>query len=128
MKSWANPLTAFLPCALLLGGAACSQKHPIKPARELIQDLKDKEESARTIAAEDLGRVGSDQVPDAVRALSESLAKDESSYVRMAAAKSLGAHGANARDAVPALQKALKDSDDGVQHAAKRALEKIQGN
>ena len=60
-------------------------------------------------------------------ALGEALI-DPSPYVRQAAARSLGAIGAPAQAAVPALQKALEDSDEGVRLSAADALKKIKGS
>jgi HEAT repeat protein len=120
MKSWMFQFSV----TLMVGVVGCGQT-PDKPAANLIQDLKDKDEAVRSYAARELGKAGGAQAKEAVQALTEAL-KDSSSYVRQAAAKSLGTHGASARDAVPALQKALKDSDEGVRLEAQDALKKIQ--
>ncbi len=124
MKSWALLFAVVLVSVLLPGIGGCGAK-PEKPAANLTQDLKDKDEAVRSYAARELGKVSGGQAKEAVHALTEAL-KDTSAYVRQAAVKSLAAHGTNARDAVPALQKALKDSDEGVRLEAQDALKKIQ--
>lgn len=107
--------------------AGCGSGTPTKSAAELTPDLKHAEERVRLAAVEQLGQVGSGQAPEAVRALTEALA-DTSAYVRHAAVRGLARHGSAARDAVPTLQKALKDSDEGVRLDAAEALKKIQGS
>lgn len=103
----------------------CGNKVPQKTPSELFTSIKDKDEAVRISAARDLGKVTGGDVPNAIRALIEAL-KDDSAYVRKTAVMSLGTHGANARDAVPSLQIALKDSDEGVRLEAQDALKKIQ--
>lgn len=107
-------------------GNGCAAKVPRKPTAELLQNLNHPEERVRLSAAEQLGDVTGGDVAEAVRALTAAL-KDDSAYVRQAAVRSLGAHGTAARDAVAALQRALKDSDEGVRLDARAALKKIQG-
>jgi len=53
---------------------------------------------------------------------------DARSSTRKAAARSLGAGGARAEAAVPALTRLLKDNDEDVRTAALEALEKISGS
>lgn len=48
--------------------------------------------------------------------------------VRRGAAESLGKIGPDAKAAVPALRKALRDADEFVRSAAAEALAKVQGN
>jgi HEAT repeat protein len=50
---------------------------------------------------------------------------DADASVRQEAAKALGDIGAQAREAVPSLQKALLDPDEGVRSAAGLALKRI---
>jgi len=52
--------------------------------------------------------------------------RDDSRDVRCLAASALGRIGADARTAVPALEKALNDEDERVRQAAAEALKKIQ--
>ena len=64
--------------------------------------------------------------PEAVPALIQELAGDDL-YLRGGAAKALGAMGAAACDAIPALTKCLKHEDAWVCKTAEYALEKIRG-
>ena len=63
--------------------------------------------------------------PEAVPALIESLASEDI-FLRGGAAKALGAIGAAASDAIPALEKCLKHEDAWVCKTAEYALEKIR--
>lgn len=89
----------------------------------LIRVLKDKDEIARRGAAQDLGKLGSD-AKGAAAALAEAVAKDRDAFVRRFAAQSLGLIGPQAaKDAVPALSKAIKtDTHKEVIQASIEAL------
>jgi HEAT repeat protein len=109
---------------LLLG--SCRQSGSNKSIAELTQGLKSQDEAQRISAARALGKVGAADPEASVAALSGAL-NDESAYVRQTATKSLGVIGPNAQSAVPSLQKALKDPDEGVRLNAAEALTKIRG-
>ena len=64
--------------------------------------------------------------PESVPALIQALA-GEDLYLRGGAAKALGAMGAAASDAIPALEECLKHEDAWVCQTAEYALEKIRG-
>jgi HEAT repeat protein len=82
-----------------------------KPAvASLKTALGDKDEWARAVAAEALGKIGPD-ARDAVPELAAALG-DPSLRVRHHAAVALGKIGPEAKPVVPALTKALRDADD----------------
>jgi HEAT repeat protein len=109
---------------VVLLAIGCAGSKPEKTPRELIADLKDRDESVRIRAAWGLGKAKDVPAAEAVPALSQAL-KDSSPYVRAAVARALGALGQDARPARDALKKALKDSDENVRHEAGEALKKI---
>jgi HEAT repeat protein len=80
-----------------------------------------KYEALRTYAADRLLSIGSEAVPELIRAL-------EGDYgpIREYAAWILGKIGPNAKAAIPALTDALWDKDKRVRGTAQRALEEIQ--
>jgi HEAT repeat protein len=94
----------------------------------LIRVLKDKDEITRRGAAQDLGKMGSD-AKGAAAALAEALTKDKDAFVRRFAAQSLGQIGPDAaKDAVPALSKAVKtDTHKEVIQASIESLGKMGG-
>jgi HEAT repeat protein len=112
----------LLLCLLACGGCGgCGQK----PTNQLITDLKSPQapERDRIIAVRLLPqRKG--EAAQVVPALIEAL-KDPSDGVRASAAMGLGYFGEQARDAIPALQTAQRDSDVRVREAAGVALSRI---
>jgi HEAT repeat protein len=91
---------------------------------ELIGALKDEDASVRAWSAQAIGAIGSDAAP-AVPALIALLANsDEGS--RNSAGIALHGIGPAARDALPALRKALEDPSVNVRRFAKRAIERIE--
>src|SRR5262249_47221669 len=79
--------------------------------------LKDKNPAARQEAAKALGVIG----PPAIPALVE-LLKDADSDIRIAAADALAHSGSDARGALPALDKAMKDPEQLVREHTAFAL------
>jgi HEAT repeat protein len=109
---------------MVLGIAGCSKSR--KPVPDLIKDLKNQDEAVRIQAANALAEDPPLDDEVAPAALAAALT-DSSPYVRTGAARALGALGAKAEGAVPALEKAQKDKDGQVAQAATEALEKIKG-
>lgn len=87
-----------------------------------IEDFKDESENglvqARAMNA--LVKIGA----PAVRPLIEAIDSDDVN-VRLMALNTLGLIGPDAKDAIPAIKKALEDPEVNVQNRAKAALEKI---
>jgi vesicle coat complex subunit len=91
----------------------------------LIKSLKSKDAKVRIAAADDIGRVGSivaSDVKEAIPRLLELLKSDKDDGVRKAAATALGKIDPDPKEAVPALEEALKDSKAAVRTAAATAL------
>jgi HEAT repeat protein len=109
----------LLLCLLPCGG--CSKQ---KSTDELIADLKSAQEKDRLIAVRLLPQRKGEATPRIVPALIGAL-KDEHGDIRWGAAIGLGSFGAEARDAIPALQAAQRDSDARVREAARVALSRI---
>ena len=109
----------LLLCLLACGG--CGQK---RTTDELLADLKSAQEKDRIIAVRLLPQRKGDATPQIVPALIESL-KDKQGDVRWSAAIGLGSFGAQAKDAIPALQAAQRDRDARVREAAGVALSRI---
>ena len=82
----------------------------------------DPDESVRTTAAHAAVRLGAVGVPILIQAL-----QNDAWLVRWWAALGLADLGPIARDAVPALRRALEDEKDGVREAAASALTRITG-
>jgi HEAT repeat protein len=105
----------------LLACTACSSKE--KPTPEMIADLKSRELRDRIVAVRNLQhRTGEPE--QVVPALIEAL-KDKSDDVRWSAAIGLGYFGADAKDAIPALEVAKTDPDARVREGARVALSRI---
>ncbi len=107
---------------LLLGLLACGGCGNGKSTEELVADLKSGKELDGVIAARTLPRGEAEKV---VPALIEAL-RNKGKDIRRSAAIQLGAFGEQAKDAIPALQKAAKhDGDARVREAAGIALSRI---
>lgn len=118
--------------SILLGLLACGCSESPKTASgddvlELIQQLKEGQESVRASAAKALGEKRPETRSVAVPALTLAL-RDEGEQVRESAARALGKMGEDARLAVPALKVTAQDSVPEVKAAAIEALEKIDPN
>ncbi|MHC4859522.1 MAG: HEAT repeat domain-containing protein, partial [Planctomycetota bacterium] len=98
-----------------------SEEAPVE-VRNWIEELGDKDAGVRFNAAVKLGDSG---YKPAWKALSKVLAKDDDTFVRRVAARSIGK--LNAWKSVPALIEILGESEYFVAVAAKQALEKITG-
>jgi HEAT repeat protein len=111
-----------LPIGLLLlcFCAGCSKT---KTTAELLNDLKAPTERERVIAVRTLAQRKADAA-QVVPALIETL-KDKEGDIRRSAALGLGSFGEQARDAIPALEKAQSDRDARVREAAGKALSRI---
>ncbi len=97
-----------------------------RPASYWGRALRDREPAARTNAMKELADGGAEAVPVLVALLPEGRAGNEDASARTAAVEALGEIGPAARDAVPALKKALYDADDGVRREAADALKRIE--
>ena len=96
---------------------------PATPAvPHLIDSLKDESEWVRRNAAEALGNIAS---PEAVNSLANLLTRDSCSFVRHNAALSLAKIGAESRNAIPALERALQDDNLYVRENARLARAQI---
>ena len=84
----------------------------------------DKDAAVRTFSAEALGTIGD---PAALDNLSTALGADPEATVRRAAALAIAYIGAQARTAVPELEKALTDEEIGVRAASAYAIARITG-
>ena len=111
--------TRFVLLLCLLACCGCGQKS----TDQLIQDLKAPHEREQIIAVRLLPQRKSDATK-IIPALIEAL-KDKSDGVRCSAAIGLGYFGEQAKDAIPALQIARRDSDVKVREAAGVALSRI---
>src|SRR5215472_10473597 len=111
----------FVMLVGLLACGGCSKK---KSTDQLLDDLKSSEERDRIIAV----RLLPERKGDAARivpALIEAL-KDKDGDIRWSAAIGLGAFGADAREAIPALQMvARRDRDARVSEGARVAITRI---
>jgi hypothetical protein len=91
----------------------------------LVEALtKDESLDVQDASADALGAMGtaaSAAIPDLIRAFKE----DKSREVRTASADALGEMGTAAKEAIPAFNAALKDPDDYVRGAARRALLRV---
>jgi HEAT repeat protein len=115
MRTFIVVLLCFLACA------GCGKK---KSTDELISDLKATDEKDRVFAVRTLPQRKGD-AEKVVPALIESL-KDKHGDIRWSAAIGLGNFGAQAKEAIPALQTAVqKDRDARVREAAGVALSRI---
>ncbi len=112
------------PWIVVLGIAACSGCAREKSTDQLRGDLKSPVEGQRVIAVRLLQNRKGDAAK-AVPALIEAL-QDKSGDVRWSAAIGLGYFGAQAKDAIPALQQAAQnDKDARVREGARVALGRI---
>jgi HEAT repeat protein len=104
---------------IMLFAVGCSRS-----TTALIADLKSSDSTARVKAVRTLPEKRGDAA-QIIPALIEAL-DDEEDEVRKGAAYGLGTFGAEARSAVPALKRHLKDPDAGVCKAAGVALNYIE--
>jgi hypothetical protein len=108
----------LLLCMLACGG--CSKE---KSTEELLGDLKSGDERDRIIAGRTLPHRKGDAaqvVPALIKAL-----RDPQNDLRLSAAIGLGEFGEQAKDAIPALQKAQHDRHPAVRAAATKTLSRI---
>ena len=88
---------------------------------QMIQVLEERSKELHAKAVEAIAQVGK----DAVRPLAEALTRNASPYVRLGAAKALGAIGPDARIARPGLLMAQRDPVVEVRQAATEAYQKV---
>jgi HEAT repeat protein len=95
----------------------------------LTESLKDKDADVRAFAQKALDAVAGKAPPppkDDLASLMKQL-QDKDAKVRLKAVQKLAALGPAAKDAVPALTEAVKDRDEDVRAAAKKALLAVKG-
>ena len=108
---------------LAIGVWALGGRDKTKTTGELLVDLHSREEKDRIVAVRTLP-VKPDDAGVVVPALIEAL-KDKQPDIRLSAAIKLGSFGELAKEAVPALQAALRDRDARVRGAAINAITRI---
>lgn len=113
----------YLVLSLCLVACIGCQKEKTTP--ELVSDLKGNNEGDKLKASRLLsGR--KENAAEAIPALIEALKdKNAGADVHISAALGLGSFGAEAKDAIPALQAKLNDHDARVREAAAKALSRI---
>jgi HEAT repeat protein len=96
------------------------------PMNDVRPFLEDKDPAVRCVTAWVLHSARAVPIKEAIAVLRETL-RVPHPWAQCQAAHYLGKLGAEARDAVPELMRALDDSDEGVRDAAAKALKGIQG-
>jgi HEAT repeat protein len=118
---------AGIACLLILSsllaiGAASGQQTTGTDVSQLIEQLKDEDESVRWRAAEALGKMGA-KSEGAISALKNALNNDPNKNVRMNAAEALGRIGPPAKEiALTSLVVLLNDQDKDVRWGASSAI------
>jgi HEAT repeat protein len=95
------------------------------PMNDVRPFLKDKDPAVRCVTAWVLHSARAVPIKEAIGVLRETLSAAHP-WAQCQAAHYLGKLGAEARDAVPELSRALDDKDEGVRDAAAKALKAIQ--
>jgi HEAT repeat protein len=108
-------------CLCLSACCGCGKQ---KTTAELLNDLKGIEERDRLIAVRLLPQRKGDAA-QVIPALIEALKNKDAVDIRISAAIGLGYFGELAKDAIPALQAALRDRDTRVRDAAAHAIARI---
>lgn len=116
-----NPSTRFA-AILAVGKIGPEAREAIPVLVETIRQTRNHDKRLLIASNEALLAMGKEIVPTMV-----SLLKDEDWEMRRGAAWILGKVGPDAKDAVPALTKALSDPKDAVRIKAEESLKKIQG-
>ncbi|MHB1426956.1 MAG: HEAT repeat domain-containing protein [Gemmataceae bacterium] len=101
---------------------SCKIKLVIPP---LVIALKDSDEEVRLIAAQSLGNICEDS-ERVVPALIERVNNEKRTQPRIFAIQALGEYGPEAKAAIPALTRALKEGDQEVQAAAAQSINHIK--
>jgi HEAT repeat protein len=111
--------------ALALGKMRGEEVHAVAPA--MIEAMKkDSDKGVRIFIVHALGNSLGPTLRDFVKDLAEQLPKEKEGDVRLAIVQELGALGPNAKEALPALQRAVTDVQITVRDAAKQAVKKVQ--
>jgi HEAT repeat protein len=110
---------AMILCSIAFAG--CGES---KSTSDLVTDLKSKDEVDRIKAVRLLQHRKAD-ASTVVPALIESL-EDQQADIRWGAAIGLGYFGAEAKSALPNLEKTLNDRDGRVRNAARVAISRIR--
>ena len=113
-----NRLTAIT----VVGEIGPEAKEAIPILIETIREVRNRDKRILVACNKALLAMGKEIVPHMI-----SLLKDDTWEMRRGAAWILGKLGPDARDAVPALTEALKDTNPAVRTKAQEALKKIQG-
>ena len=99
----------------------------VKPAIPALLDAmrKDADKAVRIYSVTALGNSLGSRLKDYVADLADLLVKEPEGDVRLAIVQELGALGPNAKDALPALNRAVADVQITVRDAAKAAVKKV---
>jgi HEAT repeat protein len=109
--------------ASMLGGLGVPAKGTLS---ELAPLLKDADGGVRSAAAWAVARIkGAEAAHESVEVMLPGL-EDKEARIRQESARFLGQLGPDAKAAIPALTKALRDESDDVSKAAAEALDRIQ--
>jgi HEAT repeat protein len=111
-------------CLILLACALACGCHRAKSTDELIGDLNSDKEADRIKAIRLLPQHKGDAAK-VIPALIDSLKDKKNDELRWSAAIGLGYFGEEAKEAIPALQEALRDKDARVREGAAVALSRI---
>ena len=117
-----NPMLRDLATEMASEASVYWTKDPLADVKDY---LRDKDAHVRCVAAWVLHSARAVPIKEAIGVLRETLSASHP-WARCQAALYLGKLGAEARDAVPELTRALDDSDEGVRHAAAKALKAVQ--
>ncbi len=114
-------------CALmLLGALAFGGCNKSKSTDELIEDLSSADAGDQLVAV----RLLQDRQGDAAKVVPALIGKlnEVPVNIRLSAMIALGYYGADAEEAIPALEKAKTDPDARIREAARVAISRIQGD
>ena len=112
--------------ALALGKMRGEEVHAVAPA--MIEAMKkDPDKGVRIFAVHALGNSLESTLRDFVKDLADHLGVETEGQVKVAIIQELGALGPTAREALPALQKAVSDVQITVRDEARKAVKKVQG-
>jgi HEAT repeat protein len=111
--------------ALALGKMRGEDVSPVVP--NMVEAMKkDSDKNVRIFVVHALGNTLGDGLRTYVKDLAEQLGKDAEGDVRLAICQELGALGPAAKEALPALNRAVTDVQLSVRDAAKAAVKKVQ--
>jgi HEAT repeat protein len=110
-------------CALALGKMGGDVQSAVPAMIESMQ--KDPDKTVRTFTVHALGNTLGSNLKNHVKELADQLLKDKDGDVRIAIIQELAALGPDAKDALPALQRAVTDVQLTVRDEAKKAVKRV---